>query len=203
MYLTSMSVFFSSSVIMSWWNFLNFRWGRGGTWGERENRLVNINMTRRMGGLSAVLSLAANRKNNWSLKVRNGEWSFGVYGCAGVRAKSKVVLLNESVAKRGNAYSPLSGAVISVRVLKRFHHHSLVAIQRSHPQGADTWFGRPKTEHTAFHTPSMEFMKASLPSFYCLNRFYDSPLQATPPTAAIRMYLHYVAGHFPKYKATY
>lgn len=35
MYLTSMSVFLSSSVIISLWNFLNFRWGG---WWTREER---------------------------------------------------------------------------------------------------------------------------------------------------------------------
>lgn len=54
MYLTSMSVFLSSSVIISLWNLLNFRWGGEGARERRgeKDTLVNIHL---MGGWSATV----------------------------------------------------------------------------------------------------------------------------------------------------
>lgn len=92
--------------------------------------------------MSALLS-TVNRENTVSLKERNGERSFRVYGCmcAGVRAKSEVALMNESETKRGNAHRLLSLSLqlplISVRVSKRSHLRGLVAKLRRRPHGAD------------------------------------------------------------------
>lgn len=72
--------------------------------------------------------------------------------CAGVIAKSKVVLMNESETKRGNAHSLLTFSLslrlflISVRVSKRYPHGSLLAMQHLCPQISD--LEDPITEHT-------------------------------------------------------
>lgn len=106
MYLTSISVFFSSSVTISLWNLLNFRscWGTGQKRGREHTAMIR-NLS---GGWSATL---CHKDDSTRIKWRNEEWwSFGVdwYVCAGVTAKSKVELMNESETKRGNSNRHLS-----------------------------------------------------------------------------------------------
>lgn len=111
MYLTSISVFLSSSDIMSLWNLLNCRWGGGAR--ERrgeEDTPVIINLMGRMkcSSLSASLSAGTQGERGRSQreKRRAAVWSGSVRarracrgGWWGFRAQSEVVLLNESETK--------------------------------------------------------------------------------------------------------
>jgi len=114
MYFTSMSVFLSSSDIISLWNLLNFRRRRGrgrrGRGNEekrgKEDTLVILNFMR---GWSATSGKSQRQKCR----------AIGERLC-GRRAKSNVALVNESEPKRGNAHRLLSFSLelspISVRV---------------------------------------------------------------------------------------
>lgn len=136
MYLTSMSVFLSSSDIISRWNLLNFRWRkrrRRERRGEEERHTDDYKLDRRMKcySLSAANTRRVSQRESVHLECI----------CAGVRAESEVALMNESETKRGKCpQTSLQLSLISVRVSECLHHRSLVAKQRwrrRRPHGAD------------------------------------------------------------------
>lgn len=77
--------------------------------------------------------------------------------CAGVRAKSKVMLMNESETKRGNAHRLLSISPFLWLVWGRWssRHRSLAAMQRLHPHEWISELEDPFAEHTQMTTEKL------------------------------------------------